>query len=683
VIEADLDSGRTTTSTTIIPLSVRRELALGITVFALYSGVAAMPVPGRRASAAAHGRSLFRLEQALHIDVERSLNGWLAAHPVIRVLVNYEYAITYVLSALLLLVWLFRRHPARYRVARNSFVLINLVGAGCFAIYPVMPPRLSEFGFVDTVRMGHTWGSWGTPMVDHADQLAAMPSLHVAWALWVSVELARLSARRSVQIVSACHIAITVFVIIATANHYVLDAVGAVILVAVCVPVAERITPARHGPRVKPADAFFLAVESPASPQHVGGVIHLDTTRTKVTRQALIDAVCDHMAELPRFRQRLTPGGWVRRPAWEDHPELDWDWHVVVRDVGGARLEALVAELQSAPLPRDRPLWRLILVPDIAAGRTAVIFLMHHVVADGIGVIAHALGLMEPTLPPAQNGRRPGRLRTAAGTVIGIAQLAAEGRQELRLSAAEPASAADSGERRFGMFRLPLRTVRDTARRHHARVSDVLLCSVAGGLSRIGAIPDARGRLRVTVPLMMRQPTTAPEGNYTAAVMVDLPYGPMPESERLALIVRSTARLYTGTRALGSWFVMQRVAGLLPASLHAAFARAVYGGRFFQAVASNLPGLDSEVRLAGAPLLYVHPILPSAPGAPLAIGAIGWRGQLNYGISAEPVLVNDAKRLSMAMRDVLHELAQDGQPVPEQAPEQEEAIAGEEPTATA
>src|SRR5206468_6752758 len=128
-------------------------------------------------------------------------------------------------------------------------------------------------------------------------------------------------------------------------------------------------------------------------------------------------------------------------------------------------LAALVAQLQAEPLPRDRPLWRLVLVPDVAPDRAAVIFLMHHVVADGIGVITHAVRLMEPPMPPLSSvPRRPGPLRRAAAITVGIAQLAAAGRQQVRL----PSS--DGAERRFGAVALPFERVREVARAHQVRV---------------------------------------------------------------------------------------------------------------------------------------------------------------------------------------------------------------------
>lgn len=226
-----------------------RELAVGLAVFGLYSVVAGLDWASRTAWAERNGRGLFGLEKSVRLDIERPLNAWLSARPVLRVLANYEYATTYVISAFALLGWLWLHRPEVYRWARTSFILLNLVSFGCFALYPVTPPRLlADLGFVDTVRLGHTWGSWGSPGVEHANQLAAMPSLHVAWALWVSVVLAAISSGRLVQLTSAVHVMLTVLVIIATANHYLLDAVAAVPLVWLGVRLAGPL-PLRHEAR--------------------------------------------------------------------------------------------------------------------------------------------------------------------------------------------------------------------------------------------------------------------------------------------------------------------------------------------------------------------------------------------------------------------------------------------------
>jgi diacylglycerol O-acyltransferase len=640
-----------------------REIALGLAVFAAYLVVDHLPVAGRGAAADAHGRAVLDLERALHLDVERALNHWLAPHHTLRTLANYEYATTYVLSAFALLFWVYRRRPGLYRQVRTSFVWVNVLALACFALYPVRPPRtLDGAGFVDTVRLARTWGSWGSSaLVDSANQVAAMPSLHVGWALWVTVVLARLSGRWPVQAVSAVHVLVTLWVIMATGNHWLLDAVGAAVVIWAGTALAAR--SGRPGQRVPAADAFFLHAERPDAPQHVGGLIILETA-TPPTPQAVAAVIRAALEDLPRFRQRLSaPSRW-RRPRWVAHPDLDWDWHVPRLDVSGpdgpgglAGVHRAVADLAAEPLPRDRPLWRMVVVTGVGDGLAALVLLVHHVVADGIGTVTQALHLVEPpvTLPVA-GGRRPGPARRVAATVVGLAQLATDGRARGRLPS--------GGGRRFTTVRLPLEDVRALARRHGARVTDVLLCGIAGALTRVtGPSADAApvavpGRLRVAVPLMVREPGSAAEGNLTAAVMIDLPTGAMPEADRLAAIVRAGARLRTGTRAVASRFVMHSVGNLLPPPLHAWFARATYGRPFFHAIASNMPGADAALTLAGAPMREVYPIIPLAPGAPLAAGVLGWHGWFSMSIALDPALTPDPAAFAAAFQSVLADLSQ-------------------------
>jgi len=563
-------------------------------------------------------------------------------------------------------VWLYIRRPDVYRWARTSFLVINLIGVGCFAVYPVAPPRLlAGAGVLDTVSAGRSWGSWGSPFVTHANQLAAVPSLHVAWALWVSVVLASVSSMWWVQLASAAHVTVTVIVIMATANHFLLDAVaGALVVWLGTAPFARsrrRRTTRTSGPRVVARDAFFLGVESTGAPQHVGGLMVLDDGGwgPGEYRDRLAARIQTGLPELPRFRQRLSRASRWRRPRWLPAAELDWDWHVPAYDLADANgrpggmsaLHALVADLQGTVLPRDRPLWRFAVVTGFAPGKVAAILVIHHVVADGIGTITQALTLLEPEpalpAPPAL----PGPLLRAVGAVIGLAQLATDGHSRYRLP-------ADTGPvRRFGTLAIPLPQIRAVAHRHGVRLTDVLLATVAGGLRQVLDARSAVPQLRTAVPEMMRTPGTSAEGNSSAATMIDLPLGPMPERARLAEIGRRSRRLRSGTRVLGARFVMRVGCAAMPLPLLFRFARTVYGRRFFQAIVSNMPGPVGAYQLAGARIGQVFPVVPLAPGAPLAVGALGWDGTLFVGVSLDPALVEDADRLTAGMRRVFDELA--------------------------
>lgn len=178
----------------------------------------------RRTSALEHGAALLRTEQWLHIDVELSANTWTTEHQWLSLAASdvYQFAHAGVTLTVLLLCW--ARRPELYRPARNALVLINLLGLAVFFLYPVAPPRLLPgAGFVDAVALAGFGTTHGGPVA--ADQYGALPSLHLAWAVWSALVGARmLRSRRGTQGLIAYPILITVVVVV-TGNHYLLDAV--------------------------------------------------------------------------------------------------------------------------------------------------------------------------------------------------------------------------------------------------------------------------------------------------------------------------------------------------------------------------------------------------------------------------------------------------------------------------
>ena len=606
---------------------VRVELALGLAVFAYYLVVSHLGGAARDAMAVRHAESVYGLEQALWLDIEPGLNRALRPHHLLVTLANYEYATTYVVSALALLIWLLVRRPEQYRSARNSFLLLNVVAITCFALWPTAPPRLVPGqGFVDTVRLGQTWGSWGSPVGDHANQLAAMPSLHFAWAVWVSVVLAWIGHHWWLQSASAAHVALTFLVIVATGNHYVLDAVAGFVLAVICVAVVGRPQPGTTP--VPAADAFFLHVETPAAPQVVGGAVLLSgppslAALEEVHRQAL--------TELPHFDQRLTRRSVLHHWRWQRVDELDWSWHVVDArslGLGGLSLDELVGRLAATPLPRDRPLWRMV-GAELPDGRGAAILLAHHVCADGVGLVTGALSIFRPRfeahglLGPVAPA--PGPLRTVAG-IGGLAADTLHGRGRMAL----PTGAGHE----FGALLLPLAQVRAAARRHRAGVPDLLLSLLSGAL---GSVTGRSGLLRVSMPLTTRQAGGPTEGNRTGTIMVDVPVAPGVRPAPAVLAGRVAELTGSGRPAAAQ--LVQRVFGLLPAPLHQLVARLVYGRGTFGAIVSCMPGPRARLTLGGPPVEAVFPMVPLAPRTAVAVGTLTWNGRLCVGIETDPALV--------------------------------------------
>lgn len=206
--------------------------------------------PLRAHLALSNGARLLGFEHRLGIDPERALDHWLAAEHTLAYISsdfydNAIFGVTFALAA-----WTWWRRPDLYRPLRNDLVLANVVGFAVFFVYPVAPPRMLH-GFVDVVAKVGGLGSWHQTLLNHADQFAAMPSMHLGWAVWCSLVAWRL-ARRPVAKVVAVVFAVayplaTALDVMATANHYLMDVLAgtgatvcAVALVEVAAPAALR-----------------------------------------------------------------------------------------------------------------------------------------------------------------------------------------------------------------------------------------------------------------------------------------------------------------------------------------------------------------------------------------------------------------------------------------------------------
>jgi hypothetical protein len=133
-------------------------------------------------------------------------------------------------------VWLFRRRPERYPLWRNTLAFTTALALIGFAFYPLVPPRLlpDNYHFVDTLKtIGGLWSFDSGAMNKVSNQYAAMPSLHFAWSSWSALVLAPAFKRRWLRVLVYSYPFVTVFCIVVTANHYILDALGGAVVLAV------------------------------------------------------------------------------------------------------------------------------------------------------------------------------------------------------------------------------------------------------------------------------------------------------------------------------------------------------------------------------------------------------------------------------------------------------------------
>ncbi|WP_055585338.1 phosphatase PAP2 family protein [Peterkaempfera griseoplana] len=172
---------------------------------------------------------IHRTERELGLPDEASWQRAVLPHPWLVKAANYYYAVMHFTVMLVLLLWVFVRHRERYAWVRTSVVLVT---AACLLVQfvPVAPPRmLTDSGFVDVaVQYGQSvYGAGVGGMV--ADQLSAMPSVHVAWCVLVAVAAVRVSDSRW-RWVAVLHALVTIAVVVVTANHFWADGLVAVAL---------------------------------------------------------------------------------------------------------------------------------------------------------------------------------------------------------------------------------------------------------------------------------------------------------------------------------------------------------------------------------------------------------------------------------------------------------------------
>ena len=216
------------------------EALLAVGGYELYGFVQGV-TNNERVRAIHHGRDIINFERATHIWVEPTMNAWIAGHRLVAQLANYYYELSHVLITAAVLVWLWRRHPVAYARWRNALLAISVIALIVFWAFPVAPPRFAA-PLMDTLTRYDTLGA------AHAhglvDLYAALPSLHVAWAVWVAAAIMSQTSSR-LGVFAFAYPALTSFVVLTTANHYVLDVVAGAMLSGVVVVLMTRLLPRR------------------------------------------------------------------------------------------------------------------------------------------------------------------------------------------------------------------------------------------------------------------------------------------------------------------------------------------------------------------------------------------------------------------------------------------------------
>lgn len=403
-----------------------------------------------------------------------------------------------------------------------------------------------------------------------------------------------------------------------------------------------------HSAPLSAEDLSILALENDTVVGHTCKVIVLDGAIDLALLRASIESRLDRA---PQLRTRLEDVDGA--PCWCPDPSFELSRHVVLCALAEppdqVGLEAAVAHLFEQRLDRSRPLWRMDLIPELADGGSALIWRIHHALADGSTAMRMARAVVwqevagdpararatRPPSPPSSPRHRLEGVRAAL-------------RESPHLVHRSPFAGNIGSRREVAFATTELAGLRRVASlSEHATVNDAVLTVVTGGLRRW--LEDHHGKLgtvRVKVPVSMHgEPNghDAQEGNRDSFFCLDVPLVADP-LDRLVKIRRATRVRKQGHDAEHLDSLMREL-GRTPRLRHFA-ERVLANPRSFALNISNVPGPRGPISVEGVPVRALHSIAEIREHHALRVAVVSLAGRLSFGLSADPALVPGVGRLA-------------------------------------
>ena len=219
------------------PVDLARQIVLFCSAYWLYR-IARGMVDGRAAEAFENARAVIALERGLGLFVEPSVHAWASAHALVIDAASWMYLNSHFAVTTVTLAWIYLRRNERFYFVRNMFMVAMALALVGYVAVPTAPPRfMPEWGFTDSVA-AFTGVEADSASADLLfNPFAAIPSMHVAFALMLSATMVRMTRRRWAQALWWAYAPVVTFVVVATANHWWIDGfLGAVVaaVAAVC-----------------------------------------------------------------------------------------------------------------------------------------------------------------------------------------------------------------------------------------------------------------------------------------------------------------------------------------------------------------------------------------------------------------------------------------------------------------
>lgn len=435
--------------------------------------------------------------------------------------------------------------------------------------------------------------------------------------------------------------------------------------------------------RMSAADAAWLRMDRPTNLMVVTSVMWFEDRLDRATLEDLLATRV--IARFPRFSQRVVEEHGL---FWEDVDDFELTDHVHLVHLPAPAdqdaLEGFTSSLVSVALPHDRPLWDLYLVDTYGDG-CAMVFRMHHAIADGIALARVLLSLTdEPDedaadfTEPTEHGAsglaaglhagldlalHPGRLvsRAAPGQLLQLAQTAVADAASLTRLALLPADPPTALRGEVGITKqvvwsppIALDELRECAHGAGATVNDLLLAAVAGALrTHLVRERSQVHDIRAIVPLNLRSPALPlPRelGNMFGLVYLSLPLTTARRADRLREMTRRTSAVKSSADGVVSYAVLELV-GRSPGAVED-LAIDVFASKG-TGVMTNVPGPRTTVTLAGRRLAGTIGWGPTSGDLGLGVALFSYAGSATIGLCVDTGTVADPRRM---LDDVLLEL---------------------------
>ncbi len=408
--------------------------------------------------------------------------------------------------------------------------------------------------------------------------------------------------------------------------------------------------------RMNLIDSLWLDVKQTEGPVAVGAVLEFEGRAPSIDK--IRERVDETLVHAPRLRQKpehsrtgILQGKWV-----DDNPDLEQ--HVTKRKISKGGLEAEISKLLVMPMDTHRPLWDISVLTGYAPGQWALVWRLHHAVADGEGVtmlVGRTIDMspdgmvtMTDALVAQADAARAARrgpvdvtldagdkLRTAlVGAFSDAAAIAAATpatvRALLRMTPAPPTELAGtpSPGRDWRHIHLSLSAVKAAGKQNGATVNDVIMAAVTNGYRKVllSHGEDLEGReVRAVMPVSRRTPGDTRSNNQVSAMPIALPVGIGDPQKRLKRVVKQTqqGKKSLAPAVLGS---MQDMATkITPAPLQEFFVS--HGGWatawVTDTLVTNVRGPQQPTYFCGQEIKYLSPIIPIGGGLRTVVGITG------------------------------------------------------------